>query len=101
MGFVSSVLLLANSLAITRAAREYDGASIYPHTPEWEERFLKTSMALSTMEAYEYVRWIGRTGKIADSPGGRLQKASTTLLRDTTHKRDFGLPLATKASPIW
>ena len=35
-----------------RAAREYDGASIYAHTPEWEERFLETSMSFSTMEAF-------------------------------------------------
>ena len=56
VGFVSSVLLPVserppalvrsrNVLAKIRAAREFDGASIYAHTPEWEERFLKTSMA--------------------------------------------------------
>ena len=28
-----------------RAARDYDGASIHATTPEWEEKFLKTSMA--------------------------------------------------------
>ena len=58
---------LVNGLSKIRAAREYETASIYAHTPEWEERFLKMSMPFSTMEAYEYVRQIDRTGKIADS----------------------------------
>ena len=34
-----------NGPAKHRAARDYDGASIYATTPEWEEKFLKTSMA--------------------------------------------------------
>ena len=98
VGFISSVWLacvrtaassgtLVNGLAKIRAAREYAGASIDAHTPEWEERFLKTSMALSTVEAYEYVRQIDRTGKIADSPNHRIQKAATTLLCDTIQNR--------------
>ena len=36
---------LVNGHAKIRAAREYDGASICAHTPEWEERSLKMSMA--------------------------------------------------------
>ena len=36
---------LVNGPAKHRAARDYDGASIYATTPEWEEKFLKTSMA--------------------------------------------------------
>ena len=60
---------LVNGLAKIRAAREYDGCAL---TPEWEERFLKTSMAFGIMEAYEYVRQIDRTGKIAESPNHRI-----------------------------
>ena len=89
---------LVNGLAEIRAAREYDGASICALTPEWEERFLKTSMAFSTMEASEYVRQIDRTGKIAESPNHRIQKAATTLLCDTIQNRDFALPVARWAS---
>ena len=63
---------VANGLANIQAAREHDGASVHAHTPEWEERFLKTSMACC-----EYVRLIYRAGKIADSLGGRTQKAAT------------------------
>ena len=63
---------LVNGLAKIRKGRKYDGASIRAVTPEWEERFLKTSMAFSTMEAYEYVRQIDRTGKIAESPNHRM-----------------------------
>ena len=40
---------LVNGLAKIRAAREYDRASIHALTPEWEERFLNTSMAFCTM----------------------------------------------------
>ena len=64
----ASIGTLIKGLAKIRAAREYDGASIYALTPEWEERFLKTSMAFGIMKAYEYVRQIDRTGKIAESP---------------------------------
>ena len=49
-------------------------------------------MAFSTMEACEYVLWIDRTDKIADSSGGRRQKAAMTLFCDTT-QRDFCLPI--------
>ena len=83
-----------------RAARDHDGASICALTPEWEERLIKTSVALGTMEAIEYVRRIDRTGQIADPSGGKIQKAATTLLCDTTQKRDFAFPIATRASKI-
>ena len=89
---------LVNDLAKIRAVREYDGASIYAHTPEWEERFLKTSMAFSTMEAHEYVRQIDRPGKNADSPNHRMQKSATTLLCETIQNRDFALPVSRRAS---
>ena len=88
---------LVNGLAKIRAVREHDRASIYAHTPQWEERFLKTSMAFSTLEVCEHVRQVDRTGKIADSPSGKRQKASTTLLCDTIRKRDFALPIAKRA----
>ena len=76
---------LANGLAKIRVAREYDDASMYAHTPEWEERFLKTSMAFSTMEAYEYVRWIDRTDEIAGSARGRIQVKTVILLYRSPH----------------
>ena len=58
---------LADGLAKIRVAREYDGAPIFALSPEWNKKFLKTSMAHSTMEAYEYVRHLDHAGKIADS----------------------------------
>ena len=57
-------------------------------------------MAHGTMEAYEYVRQMDRAGRIADSPRDKIQKAATTLLCDTTQKRDFALPTAARASRI-
>ena len=74
---------LVNGLAKIRTAREYDRVSLQAPTPAWEERFLKTSMAFCTMEAHENVCQIGRTGKIADSPNHKMQKAATTLLCDS------------------
>ena len=92
---------LVNGLAKIRAARECDGASNCAHTSGWEERFLKTSMAFSIMEACEYVRQMDRTGRIADSPRNTMQqKAATTLLSDTIQERDFALPIAKRASNI-
>ena len=35
-----------------------------------------------------------RVGKLADFPSHRIQKAATTLLCDTIHNRNFGLPIA-------
>ena len=80
---------LVNGLAKSRAARDYDGASIYATTPEWEEQFLKTSMAYRTTEAYEHVRQMDSADRIADSPSEKKQKAATTLLRDAIQIRDF------------
>ena len=57
-------------------------------------------MAVSTMEADEYVHQMDRTGKIADSPSDGTQKAATTLLCDTVQKRDFALPVARRASQV-
>ena len=93
-------LTLANGLVKIRAAGEFHGTSIYAHTPEWEEKFLQTSMAFNTMEAYEYVRPIDRIGKIADSPNHKAQKTATTLLRDTIKKRDFAVLIAARVSRI-
>ena len=59
---------LADGLAKVRAAREYDGVSLFALPPEWNEKFLKTSMPHSTMEAFEYVRHLDHAGRIADSP---------------------------------
>ena len=46
---------LVNGLAKIQAAREYDGAPIHALTSEWKDKFLKTSMTYTTMEAFEYV----------------------------------------------
>ena len=109
VGCISLVLLpvaerpplpaLVNGLVKIRAAREHDRENMYALTPEWEERFLKTSMAFfSTMEAYGYVRQMDRAGRIADSSRDKIQKATTTLLCDTNQKSDFALPIAKRAS---
>ena len=52
------------------------------------------------MEAYEYVCRMDRAGRIADSRSDEKRKAATALLRDTTHKRDFAIPIAARASRI-
>ena len=54
----------------------------------------------TTMGAYEYVCHMDRAGRSADSTSDKKQKAATALLRDTIPKRDFALPIATRASKI-
>ena len=76
---------LADGIAKISAARENDGASIFALSPEWNKKFLKTSMAHSTMEAYEYVRHLDHAGRIADY-----------LIQN----RDFARPIAARASRI-
>ena len=90
----------ANALAKIHAARENDGVSLFALTSEWDEKFLKTSMAYSTMEAYDYVYHMDHAGRFADSPSDKKQKAATALLRDTIQKRDFAVPIASRASNI-
>ena len=91
---------LAGGLAKISAAREHDGASHFALTSEWEEKFLKTSMGHSTMEACEGVRHLDHAGRIADSPSSKKQKAATALLRDAIQNRYFSLPIAARASKI-
>ena len=91
---------LVSGSAQIRAARNFDGASIYALTSEWEAKFFKTSMACSTMEAYEYVCHIDRVGSIADSPSDKKQEAATALLCDTIQKRDFAVLITARASRI-
>ena len=86
--------------ALDSTAREYDCAPIYALTPELNEESLKTSMACSTKEAFEYVCHIGHAGKIAHSPGDKKQKAATALPRDEIPKRDFAKPIAARVSRI-
>ena len=57
-------------------------------------------MAFSTMEAYECVHRIDRTGQIADHAGCNIQMTSMTFLCDTTQKRDFAFVLTACASKI-
>ena len=71
-----------------------------PLHPNGKERFLKTSMAHSTLEAYEYGRHLDHAGRIADSPSDKKQKAARALLRDAIPKRDFSPPIVTRASKI-
>ena len=92
---------LADGLAKISAARQYDGASLFGLTPEWEEKFLQTSMPCCTMEASEYTSHSDHAGRIADSPSDKKQKAATTLLRDAIQKQDFSLPIAARASKIF
>ena len=77
---------LANGLAKVQAAREYDLATIFAVTSDSTEKILHPSMAHSTMEAYEIVCRLDRTGRIADYPNDKKQKAATTLLRDEIQK---------------
>ena len=68
--------------------------------PEWEEQFLKTSIAKSTTEACGYVHQMDSADRIADSPSDKKQKAATTLLHDAMQIRDFAVPIAARASRI-
>ena len=83
---------LVNGLAKNRAAREYDSAPIYALTSDRKDKFLKTSTAHSTMEAFEYVSQMDHADKIPDSPGDKKQKAATALLGDRIQKRNFAIP---------
>ena len=89
-----------NGPAKHRAARDDDGAAILTTTPEWEEKFLKTSMAYSTTEAYEYVRQMDSADRVADSPSDKKHNAATTLLRDAIQIRDIAVPIVARASRI-
>ena len=58
-----------------------------PFLPNGIRCFLKTSMAHSTMEAYECVCRLVHGGKFADPAGNKKPKAATTLLRDVDVER--------------
>ena len=90
-----------HSLALQKSVQpENTTVSPFSPLPEWEAKFLKTSMAHSTTEAYEYVRHLYHVGRIADTPSDKKRKAATALLRDATRKRDFSLPIVARASKI-
>ena len=91
---------LADGLAKIRAARESDHVALQKLTSAREARFLKTSMAFSTIEAREYVCQIDRTGNINASPARNLQKAATILLSRNLQKRDFSEPISVRASRV-
>ena len=91
---------LASGLAKVQAARGYDRAPIYAITSEWREKCLNPSFAHGTMETYEFVCRMDHTGKIADSPNDKKQKAATTLLCDEIQKQDFAKPAAARVSRI-
>ena len=69
-----------------QAAREYDLEPIFAVTSGSTENISHPSMARSTMEAYEIVSRLDRTGRIADYPNDKKQKAATTFLRDEIQK---------------
>ena len=57
-------------------------------------------MAYSTVEAFNIVRCLDHSGKLADSPQDKKQKAATALLRDKLHEQDFAGPISFRASRI-
>ena len=59
----SHTYTLVDGFAKIRAAREYDDASLFAFSAEWNKKFLKTSMAHRKMEAYEYVRHLDHAGR--------------------------------------
>ena len=84
-----------------RTAVNYDGARLFAFPPEWNKMFLKTSMAHSTIEAYEHVRQLDHPGRIVHSPSEKKHKAATASLCDAIQKRDFAAPSAASASEIF
>ena len=57
-------------------------------------------MARSTAEAFFFVRCLGHSGKLDDSPQDNRQNVATTLLRDKLLAQDFAGPLSSRASRI-
>ena len=92
---------LAKGFARIQAVRRYDRLPICATTSEWKDFFLKNpSMAHSTMETYELACRLDHTGRIADCPNDKKQKAATTFLRDEIPKQDFAKPVAARLSRI-
>ena len=89
---------LADGLAEIGAAREHDGVSFFVLIPEWNKKFLKTSMAHSKMEAYEYVRHLDHAGKIPSHPAIKNKRPPRPC--SAIQKRDFTLTIATRATKI-
>ena len=65
--------------------------------PEWEEKFLKTPMAHSTMEAYEYARHLVMLAELPTLPAIRNKKPPRSCSA-TRSKNDFSFPITARAS---
>ena len=91
---------LNKGLEKIQAARGYDLAPIFALSSDWEEKFLISSMAHCTAEAFNSVRCFDHSGRLDDSPQDKKQKAATALLRDRLHEQDFAGPISTRASRI-
>ena len=85
LGFVSSALLpglerlptrtqLPTALRISVLLVSTTVSPYFALTPERDQKFLQTSMAHSTMEAYEDVRHLDHAGKIAALPALRNKR---------------------------
>ena len=66
-----------------------------------EKYFLAPSMARSTLDAFNVVRGLDRSGKPNDSPQDKKQKAATALLRDELLMHDFVGPFSLRATRIF
>ena len=84
-----------------QAARGYDIAPIFALSSDCEKYFLAPSMARSTLEAFNIVRGLDRSGKPNDSPQDKKQKAATALLRDELLMHDFVGPFSLRATRIF
>ena len=79
----------------------FEHAQHYALFSERKEEIFELSATHSTVEAYEFVRRLDRTGKVDVSPHGKKQKAATAFLRDEFEKQDFAKPISLRASRIF
>ena len=61
---------------------------------------MSSSMAHSTVSAFDIVRQLDRGGKLDNAPSNQRQNIATGLLRDRLYSQDFAGPISARASNI-
>ena len=91
---------LIQGLQKIQAAREYDFATMFALSSDWEKNFLVPSMARSTADAFNIVLCLDHTCKLGDAPQDKRRNVATALLRDKLLAHDFAGPFSQRASRI-
>ena len=63
----------------------------------WEKKFLASSSARSTADAFTVVGCFDRNGKLDDSLQDKKQKSATALFRDKSYEHDFAGRISPRA----